>query len=144
MAIEKNKKNGCLGVLIIFVVLFFMVKGCVDNTESKYQTEKFKVEQIGYFKENNMRVFTYVISSEQNINRNNVPQELIDLMKKTGGSDMHTIGKITQTFFYIDKAPDITLIKTYPNAINKAFDNKPLAIYAKNMDGKISFDLNPK
>lgn len=96
-------------------------------------------EQIGYYKGNSKnRVFTFYINSTKTISRDNIPIGLWNAIEEHGLKQMNTIGKTTQSFYYLtkQKAPDVTMYKTYDAAMNKAYDQAPVAVVYTQFNGE--------
>jgi len=112
-------------LLLGIVTIFFA--NCSDSS----------FEQVGYFKQNKYRVFTFYINSSIKYDKDSIPNELWEKITKDGKSQKHTEGCQTQSFYYLNRsdAPDITMFDNFINVVDKAYDNKPLAVYFKDERG---------
>jgi len=139
---KTKKKNssgkGCLAVIIMMVILSVIFY----NMLSDENTSNF--EQVGYFKKDLTRVYTYNIINTQGINRNKISDSLLNDFKALAIKDMHSKGHQTQSFLYLNDAPDITLITDLVSVIDICYNKKPIAVFIQSYDGKNYFELNPK
>ena len=133
--------------IVLASILFIMTYSCISNTNTtNNETSSFKFEQIGYFKKDQQRVFTFYINSTEIIDKNNVPEGLWRDIETHGKKQMNTQGKNTQSFYYLShtKAPDVTQMKTYEGAIDRASENEPIALVYIMFNGDNGIVKNPK
>ena len=148
--------------IILICILFVAVYKCSTNSNSGSSsssssntsnskntdagTFSVKFEQVGYFKNDQQRVFTYFIDSPTRIDKDSVPEELWNAIEKHGKSQMNTKGKNTQSFYYLSRinTPDVTTLRTYDIALDKANLSDPLAIVYIMFNGDKGIVRNPK
>jgi hypothetical protein len=126
------------------VLLFLIIAFGSGESETKV-TDKLSIEfeQIGYFKMNNNRVFTYNIKTTEKVDKENAPKEFWDAVKKHGESQMNTSGKLTNSYYYLNdkKAPNITNMNDFFAANEKANDFSPVAVVYINPSGEKDFRI---
>jgi len=123
-------------LVVLFVIILMMAslgfgKGIVN----------FK--RIGYMKVNKLRYFTFNISTKIKFNREKIPNNIKNAIKKHGSKQMNTIGKITASFYYLKGAPDVTLL-TPMKANNLAHDKKPIISVWVMPNGQVNVFENPE
>lgn len=126
-------------ILSLILVLIYLGGCSIEN-------KKYNFDQIGYYKsENNLRVFTFYINTQEQLSKDSIPEELWTLINEHGRNRMHTQGVQTQSFYFLDKkkAPDVTMYPSFDKALNKAYDNKPLAVVYIDNYGKKGLIQNP-
>ena len=114
--------------------------------ESSSKKEKLSFEQIGYFKNNNkLRYFTFWIKPDSMINPNSISEKTYNAIKEHGSKQTNTSGKITTSFYYLDKGqtPDITLLSAQ-EANDLAHTKKPIAAVWIMPNGQINLIKNPE
>jgi len=126
---------------LLFFGLTILLVSCTNSYEEgteRYNAKDSDIasietefEQIGYYKGDlKNRVFTFYINSTKTISRDSIPVGLWNAIEEHGLKQMHTTGKNTQSFYYLtkQKAPNVTIYKTYDAAMNKAYDQTPVAV----------------
>lgn len=135
-------------ISIVLISMFFVLSySCNSDTKIKVtETLSIEFEQIGYFKNDQQRVFTFYINSTEIIDKNNIPEKLWSVIEEHGKKQMNTQGKNTQSFYYLSRtnAPDVTNMKTYEGAIDKASLNEPLALVYIMFNGDKGIIKKPK
>lgn len=135
--------NRILGVTAVAALIISFSCG---QEELQFNGKPISFEQVGYFKgSNNLRYFTFNMRTEGNIDRNNIPKELLELTKKHGSKQMNTPGEITASFYYYGEtqAPDITNLSA-EEANSKAHEMKPVIAVWIMPNGQIHQLENPE
>ena len=118
----------------------------VTNDSDVDDQVNFNFRQIGYYKsDENHRVFTYLFQSTNEINLNNISTEIWDAIEQHGLNQMNTSGRNTQSFYYVrrENIPDVTLSNNFEIAINRAYDNNPIAVVYIQFDGQTGISKFP-
>lgn len=132
--------------IILISIFFVLIYGCINDSKIKVtDTMSIEFEQIGYFKDDQQRVFTFYINSTEKIDKNNVPEKLWSVIEGHGKQQMNTQGKNTQSFYYLSRTntPDVTNMKTYVRAIDKAYLNESLSLVYIMFNGEKGIIRNP-
>lgn len=107
-------------------LLLLIVAACGQPSKT---TPKLEFEQVGYYKgENNLRYLTFYVQSNMAINKDSIPESVLEQIKTHGVTRMHTEGQVTASFYYLSKSqtPDITML-TAQEANDLAHQRKPIA-----------------
>jgi hypothetical protein len=113
--------------IFILTTALVLLSSCTSDapkntTKSTSQSTEFSgITRVGYWKENQHRVFTFNVA-------NNTSDEAI---RNHAKSQMHTAGRATNAFYYTGNAPDITLSKDRDVALTTAERYKPIYRYDK-------------
>lgn len=67
-------------------------------------------EQVGYYKgDDNLRYFTFYVEGYESADRDDLPAELVALIKEHGSSRVNTDGQVTASFYYLKPGAAWTL-----------------------------------
>ena len=103
-------------------------------------------EQVGYYKgDNNLRYFTYYVEGYESVDRDNLPAELVSLIREHGRSRVNTDGQVTASFYYLKPgaAPNITLMSAQ-QANDAAHNRKPVMSVWILPTGRVNVFKNPE
>lgn len=115
-----------------------------DIKRIKLDTYTFK--NIGYYKgKDNTRCLTYNIKTQEIIDKNNIPLDLINEATKHGLNESNTEGKLTVVFYYAlpNSAPQITNLH-HSEAMDVAHNHKPIIAVWQFGNGKHKVIFNPE
>jgi hypothetical protein len=129
----------------------------IENKDSNSNDSEYtlKFTEVGYYKDKSkLRYYTVYIdflSSNHNskkpltIDRDSLPDYLLNQIKEHGSKKMHTDNSVTATFYYLNKenTPDITNSRNQTIANEIAHDHKPLVAVWKFSKDKINVIKNP-
>ncbi|NEW85110.1 MAG: hypothetical protein GZ094_22475 [Mariniphaga sp.] len=135
------KKNLLTNVLLACLFLTF---SCGETTTTS--KDKLSFEQIGYFKnDSKLRYFTFWVKSDSLIVPNSINEKIFNQIKEHGSKQTNTSGKITASFYYLDKGqtPDVTLLSAQ-EANDLAHNKKPIAAVWIMPNGEINLIENPE
>ncbi len=122
----------------------FLIFSCGET--STPSTDKLSFEQIGYYKnDSKLRYFTFWIKSDSLLEPNLITEKIFSEIQEHGSKQSNTSGKITASFYYLDKrqTPDITLLSAQ-EANDLAHNKKPIAVVWIMPNGQINFIKNPE
>lgn len=128
----------------LLITSLFLNLSCGETTSSS--KDKLSFEQIGYYKnDSKLRYFTFWIKSDSLINPNSISEKIYNEIKEHGSKQMNTSGKITASFYYLDKGqtPDITMLSAQ-GANDLAHKSKPIVAVWKMPNGQINLIKNPE
>lgn len=127
----------------LLITSLFLNFSCGETTSSS--KDKLSFEQIGYYKnDSKLRYFTFWIKSDSMINPSSISEKIYNEIKEHGSKQMNTSGKITASFYYLNKGqtPDITMLSAQ-KANDLAHNKKPIAAVWKMPNGQINLIKNP-
>jgi hypothetical protein len=131
----------------LLIISLFLNFSCGKTTKTKEKSkDKLSFEQIGYFKnDNKLRYFTFWINSNNQINPSSISEKSYNEIKEHGSKQTNTSGKITASFYYLDKeqTPDITMLSAQ-DANDLAHKKKPIVAVWKMPNGQINLIKNPE
>lgn len=130
---------------ILVIPMFVLLMAC-GQPDLKFNGKPISFDRVGYFKgDNNLRYFTFYINTQETVDRNNIPEELVKLTKEHGSKQMNTPGKVTASFYYLEKnkTPDITTL-TANKANDLAHEMKPIISVWIMPNGQINQIKNPE
>ena len=131
----------------LFLASLFLIFSCGETSKTENKSKnKLTFEQIGYFKnDSKLRYFTFWVKSDSLINPNSISEKIYDDIKEHGSNQMNTSGKITASFYYLDKGqtPDITLLSAQ-EANDLAHNKKPIVAVWKMPNGQVNLMKNPE
>jgi len=138
-------KKNLLTSLLLTSLFFVFSCGNISKTKNK-STAKLTFEQIGYYKNaSKLRYFTFWVKSDSLINPNSISEKIYNQIKEHGSKQMNTSGKITASFYYLDKGqtPDITLLSAQ-EANDLAHNKKPIVAVWIMPNGQVNLIKNPE
>jgi hypothetical protein len=126
--LETKKGKGCLISILIFIGFVFLISLFLIGNDNS------NIEQIGYWKKNNTRVFSVYTKTTD-----------FQEMKEYGKKQMHTMGRTTTVYFFNNKeyTPDVTLLED-PYQFSKKYEPYWIATYQKYPEGKEEFTKHIK
>ncbi len=131
----------------LLITSLFLNFSCGETTKTEEKSiDKSTFEQIGYYKnDSKLRYFTFWVKSDSLINPNSISEKIYDEIKEHGSKQMNTNGKITASFYYLDKGqtPDITLLSAQ-EANDLAHNKKPIVAVWKMPNGQVNLIKNPE
>ena len=128
----------------LLITSLFLNLSCGETASSS--KDKLSFEQIGYYKnDSKLRYFTFWVKSDSLINPNSISEKIYTEIEKHGSKQTNTSGKITASFYYLDKGqtPDITLFSAQESN-DLAHNKKPIAAVWIMSNGQINFIKNPE
>jgi hypothetical protein len=136
-------------VCLLLIISFFKSSSNIeqDKVIDLEERSPYRFEQIGYFKSNQNRIFTFYVSSTiGDISVDSIPSDLWDIIRSHGSNLMHTPKRITQGLYYIEResTPDPTLAGEYYSAIDIVYDSKPIGAFIRHTSGNITFEKFPE
>jgi hypothetical protein len=132
-------------IFFLLLSMFVLFMSC-GPSGLKFNGKPISFDRVGYFKgDNNVRYFTFYINTQETIDRNNIPEELLKLTKEHGSKQMNTGGRVTASFYYLErsKTPDITAL-TADKANDLAHEMKPIISVWIMPNGQINQFKNPE
>lgn len=129
----------------LFLSSLFLIFSCGETSKNeKKSKDNLTFEQIGYFKnDSKLRYFTFWVKSDSLINPNSISEKIYNKIKEHGSKQMNTSGKITASFYYLNKeqTPDITLLSAQ-KANDLAHNKKPIVAVWQMPNGQVNLIKN--
>lgn len=141
------KKVRYLLIIIVVVVIAVIFITSNDNSEEQeLPRDRLIFDQIGYHKsDNNLRYFTFYVYRADMGKIDTDSEEFFNKLKQHGSSQPHTEGRVTTSFYYLDKnkTPDITQLNSQA-ANDLAHERDPIAAVWIQVDGEVNLIKNPE
>ncbi len=108
-------------------------------------SDSISFRQVGYFKaENRLRYFTFLIDTTQRVSADFSEDDFWKQIKQHGSEQMNTPECVTASFYYIEKAPDISNYMREEDANNAAHEANPIASVWIMPNGQVNLIKQPQ